>query len=110
MGFLLATRISPTMAHVAQVAVDPEQQGRGLGNALLARHLEGATAAGLASSLLVTRDNHVAVGSTCVVADHTCLNVDLPLHRGIVHRIAEGSNIHCSSSHGHMIDCRREDM
>jgi ribosomal protein S18 acetylase RimI-like enzyme len=60
-GFLLGTLISRDTAHVAQVAVHPEWQGRGIGRLLLDHFFAEGTRLGLrGTSLLVTRANHRA--------------------------------------------------
>jgi ribosomal protein S18 acetylase RimI-like enzyme len=60
-GFLLGTLISADTAHLAQVAVHPEWQGRGVGRLLLDHFFARGGRIGLKSStLLVTRSNHRA--------------------------------------------------
>jgi len=60
-GFLLGTLISKDSAHVAQVAVHPDWQGRGVGRLLLDRFFAEGGKLGLkGSTLLVTRANHRA--------------------------------------------------
>jgi len=52
LGFCLATRIAPGVAHVPQVAVRPAAQGHGVGGALLERTLARLAAEGHASVTL----------------------------------------------------------
>ena len=60
-GFLLGTLISKDTAHVAQVAVHPEWQGRGVGRLLLDRFFTESGQLGLTgTTLLVTTANHRA--------------------------------------------------
>jgi ribosomal protein S18 acetylase RimI-like enzyme len=60
-GFLLGTLISKDTAHVAQVAVHPEWQGRGVGRLLLDHFFAEGGQLGLkGSTLLVTSANHRA--------------------------------------------------
>jgi ribosomal-protein-alanine N-acetyltransferase len=57
-GFILTTSIAPSTAHVAQVAVDPEAQGQGVGRHLLASALEVVDRQGFArTTLLVSAAN-----------------------------------------------------
>lgn len=61
-GAVLATRIAPATAHLAQVAVDPAWQGHGRGARLVREVLARLTRRGYTSvSLLVADDNRVAL-------------------------------------------------
>jgi ribosomal protein S18 acetylase RimI-like enzyme len=60
-GALLASHLSPSNGHVCQVSVRPEEQGRGLGGALVTSALASFREQGLRSaSLSVTVDNRPA--------------------------------------------------
>ena len=62
-GAVLASEVAPGVAHITQVAVRPEMQGRRLGRKLLVAAMERAAAGGCRGvSLTVTTDNHRAVG------------------------------------------------
>jgi ribosomal protein S18 acetylase RimI-like enzyme len=62
-GVLLASQLSSSNGHVCQVSVDPEEQGRGLGTALLVNALQAMRKRGLATaSLSVTVGNARAYG------------------------------------------------
>ncbi len=61
-GFAVVTETSPRKAHLAQLAVAPEYQGRGLGRRILSRvidRLQEMSYDGL--SLMVSRENHRAL-------------------------------------------------
>jgi ribosomal protein S18 acetylase RimI-like enzyme len=61
-GVAIASRISPSAAHLGQVSVLPSYQGRGVGRALVAGALDGAGLAGLESvTLAVTAANERAL-------------------------------------------------
>ena len=61
-GFAVVTETSPRMAHLAQLAVAPEYQGRGLGRKILFHVIERLTDMGYDGlSLMVSRDNERAV-------------------------------------------------
>jgi ribosomal protein S18 acetylase RimI-like enzyme len=61
LGFCLATRIGTGSAHVPQVAVDPAQQGQGIGNLLLTRTLRLLAERGAQRvTLSVSRENVAA--------------------------------------------------
>ena len=61
-GLALATRVSASAGHVAQLCLQPAWRGSGLGYDLLRRSLAGLRDAGLAEvSLTVTEENHAAV-------------------------------------------------
>jgi ribosomal protein S18 acetylase RimI-like enzyme len=58
LGILLATRMGGIQGHIAEVAVDPSCQGRGLGRALMVRGLRSLEALGCrATNLVVNEDN-----------------------------------------------------
>jgi GNAT superfamily N-acetyltransferase len=60
-GLAIVTRLGPDMAHLAQLAVAPAAQGRGLGPRLLTAAMAAAAAGGLRTmSLLVGDGNAVA--------------------------------------------------
>jgi ribosomal protein S18 acetylase RimI-like enzyme len=60
-GVVLATEISPGHAHLAQVAVSPAMQGKGLGRLFLHRSLAALASKGLRTvSLMVSGANHRA--------------------------------------------------
>jgi GNAT superfamily N-acetyltransferase len=60
-GLVLTTQLSGTMAHVAQVAVDPDARGRGHGKGLVVAAARAARGIGCQSvSLLVADDNEPA--------------------------------------------------
>jgi len=60
-GVILVTRLGPATAHVAQIAVDPATQRRGLGRSLLGAACQSAREAGCARmTLLVDRRNAAA--------------------------------------------------
>jgi ribosomal protein S18 acetylase RimI-like enzyme len=57
-GLVIATEISPGHAHLAQIAVTPDAQGRGLGRMLVARALGSLAERGFRTvSLMVSGDN-----------------------------------------------------
>jgi len=61
-GFAVVTETSVRKAHLAQLAVDPEFQGRGLGRLLLTRTIERLAEMGYDGlSLMVSRENHRAL-------------------------------------------------
>jgi ribosomal protein S18 acetylase RimI-like enzyme len=61
-GFAVVTETSVRKAHLAQLAVAPDFQGRGLGRLLLARTIERLSEMGYDGlSLMVSRDNHRAL-------------------------------------------------
>ncbi len=61
-GAVLASEVAPGVAHITQVAVRPEMQGRGLGRRLLIASMERAAAGGCRGvSLTVTTANQHAV-------------------------------------------------
>ncbi|HXE76083.1 MAG TPA: GNAT family N-acetyltransferase [Candidatus Xenobia bacterium] len=61
-GAVLASEVAPGVAHITQVCVRPERQGRGLGRALLLSCLQRAAAGGCRGvSLTVTTANRNAV-------------------------------------------------
>lgn len=61
-GFAVVTETSVRKAHLAQLAVAPEFQGRGLGRLLLTRSVERLSEMGYDGlSLMVSRDNHRAL-------------------------------------------------
>jgi ribosomal protein S18 acetylase RimI-like enzyme len=61
-GFAVVTETSPRRAHLAQLAVAPDYQGRGLGRRILSRVIERLTEMGYEGlSLMVSRENHRAV-------------------------------------------------
>jgi ribosomal protein S18 acetylase RimI-like enzyme len=60
-GFVISTEISPRNAHLAQIAVEPDVQGRGLGRAFLVRTLHALARAGYETvSLMVSGSNEKA--------------------------------------------------
>ena len=60
-GVALVTRVSPSTAHLVQLAIDPSMQGRGLGSALLLAACGGAHRCGLRRlTILVSGKNAVA--------------------------------------------------
>jgi GNAT superfamily N-acetyltransferase len=60
-GLVIATEISPRHAHLAQVAVSPAMQGRGLGRHLLGRAVSALAREGFRSvSLMVSQANRNA--------------------------------------------------
>ncbi len=60
-GFAVATEIAPRHAHLAQIAVVPEVQGQGIGQALLSRVMAGLAELGYQTlSLMVSRGNERA--------------------------------------------------
>jgi len=62
LGFAVVTRIDSSVAHLAEIVVDPELRGRGLGSLLLTRVLSMARCRGLSEiTLCVTADNHRAL-------------------------------------------------
>lgn len=62
-GAIVTTVIAPKTAHLAQVAIDPAQQGRGLGAAMLRDVIAKVKWAGFERvSLLVSGNNRAAVG------------------------------------------------
>lgn len=57
-GLVLTTQLSGTMAHIAQLVVDPDQRGQGIGTRLVAAAARAARGIGCqACSLLVADDN-----------------------------------------------------
>jgi ribosomal protein S18 acetylase RimI-like enzyme len=61
-GFAVVTETSVRKAHLAQLAVAPDFQGRGLGRLLLNRTIERLSEMGYDRlSLMVSRDNHRAL-------------------------------------------------
>lgn len=57
-GVALVTRLAPTTAHLAQLAVRPDAQARGLGSSLLAEVIARSTCAGYRTlTLLVSESN-----------------------------------------------------
>jgi len=61
-GAVLASEVAPGVAHITQVAVRPDRQGRGLGRELLVASLQRAAAGGCRGvSLTVTTANQHAV-------------------------------------------------
>jgi ribosomal protein S18 acetylase RimI-like enzyme len=60
-GFVLSTEISPRNAHLAQIAVGPDAQGRGLGRSFLVRTLHALARGGYETvSLMVSGSNQKA--------------------------------------------------
>jgi ribosomal protein S18 acetylase RimI-like enzyme len=60
-GFVISTEISPRNAHLAQIAVGPNAQGRGLGRAFLVHTLQAMARAGYETvSLMVSGSNDKA--------------------------------------------------
>lgn len=60
-GVTIATRVAPGTAHIAQVAIDPEFQGQGLGERLVCSSAALARdAASMRLTLLVSEDNAAA--------------------------------------------------
>jgi ribosomal protein S18 acetylase RimI-like enzyme len=61
-GAVVVTDLAPGTSHVAQIAVDPQARGRGLGRHLLDSAMSAAAAAGYARmTLLVAASNHAAL-------------------------------------------------
>ncbi len=61
-GFAVVTETSPRQAHLAQLAVAPDYQGRGLGRRILGRVIERLQGMGYDGlSLMVSRENHRAL-------------------------------------------------
>jgi ribosomal protein S18 acetylase RimI-like enzyme len=61
-AFAVVTETSPRQAHLAQLAVAPEYQGRGLGRRVLERVIERLEHTGYEGlSLMVSRENHRAL-------------------------------------------------
>jgi len=61
-GFAVVTETSPRRAHLAQLAVAPDYQGRGLGRRILSRVMERLAEMGYEGlSLMVSRENHRAL-------------------------------------------------
>jgi ribosomal protein S18 acetylase RimI-like enzyme len=61
-GFAVVTETSHRKAHLAQLAVAPDYQGRGLGRRILSRVIERLSDMGYDGlSLMVSRDNHRAL-------------------------------------------------
>jgi ribosomal protein S18 acetylase RimI-like enzyme len=62
LGFILATRMGTDRGHVAEVAVDPAAQGRGIGKTLITRALEALRGLGCrATHLAVDGDNRKVI-------------------------------------------------
>jgi ribosomal protein S18 acetylase RimI-like enzyme len=59
-GAIVMTDLGPGTAHVAQMAVDPALQGKGLGRALLSAALLKAAPLFARATLLVADSNHAA--------------------------------------------------
>jgi ribosomal protein S18 acetylase RimI-like enzyme len=61
-GAVVVTALAPGTSHVAQIAVDPAERGRGLGRHLLERAMSAAAAAGESHmTLLVAASNRAAL-------------------------------------------------
>ena len=63
LGGLLATWVSPTNLHVAQVAVDPGARGQGLGRSLMDAAIASAVSQGAARVTLLVARSNAAAGS-----------------------------------------------
>ena len=61
-GAVIVTELAPRIAHVAQIAVDPGERGRGLGRQLLSGSMSAAAASGYTRmTLLVAASNQPAL-------------------------------------------------